>query len=102
MFCARVRRKLSPSEVVFSGELLTTEQVRRAANVVVGSMTFSPRVRRNFFDAEASRQLDHARRTEQAARSYHKTRRKRLLEHGITPDKIKAIFPQQPPVPPQQ
>ncbi len=101
LFCARVRQKLSPSEEVFSGELLTTEQVRRAANVVVGSMSLPPRVRHNLFDAEASRQLYYARRNAQAARSHHKTRRKRLIELGINPDKIKAIFPKQPPFPPQ-
>jgi hypothetical protein len=31
LFCARVRQQLSPSDDVLSGELLTMEQVRRAA-----------------------------------------------------------------------
>ena len=44
-FCARIRQQLSPSEDVLSGELLTTEQVRRAANIVVGSLGFPPRSR---------------------------------------------------------
>lgn len=101
LFCARVRQKLSPSEEVFSGELLTTEQVRRAANVVVESMSLPPRVRHGLFEAEASRQLYNSRRNAQAARSHHKTRRKRLLELGINPDKIKAIFAKQPPILPQ-
>lgn len=43
LFCARVRQQLSPSEDVLSGELLTMEQVRRAADVVVDSMTYPPR-----------------------------------------------------------
>jgi hypothetical protein len=42
LFCARVRQQLSPSEDVVSGELLTTEQVRRAANVVVQSLNNPP------------------------------------------------------------
>jgi hypothetical protein len=33
LFCARVRQRLSPSQLVTSGELLTMEQVRRAADV---------------------------------------------------------------------
>ena len=40
LFCARVRQRLSPGDDVDSGELLTTEQVRRAANVVIGAMAF--------------------------------------------------------------
>ena len=46
LFCARVRQQLSPDEDVLSGELLTMEQVRRATNVVVGSMSFRPALAR--------------------------------------------------------
>ncbi len=89
-------RGWTPSEDVFSGELLTTEQVRRAANAVVGSMDLPSRLRRKLFVAEASRQLYYAQRNAQAARSHHKTRHQRLLELGINLDKIKIIFPKPP------
>ncbi len=46
VFCARFHQQLTPSEDVFSGELLTTEQVRRTANVFSGSMSLPSRVRR--------------------------------------------------------
>ena len=96
LFCAQVRQQLTPSEDVFSGELLTTEQVRRAANAVVGSMDLPSRLRRKLFEAEASRQLYYAQRNAQAARSHHKTRHQRLLELGINPDRITTIFPKPP------
>jgi hypothetical protein len=46
LFCARVRQKLSPSKQVISGELLTTEQVRRAANVFIETMNLPPKARK--------------------------------------------------------
>lgn len=93
LFCARVRQQLSPSDDVLSGELLTMEQVRRAANVVVGSMTFPPRIREQLYTDESTRQSYHARRNAQASRSHRKTRRKRLAALGIDPDKIKSVPP---------
>ena len=93
LFCAQVRQQLSPSDDVLSGELLTMEQVRRAANVVVGSMTYPPRTREQLFKDEIERQSYHARRNAQASKSHRKTRRKRLAELGIDPDKIKSVPP---------
>lgn len=97
LFCARVRQQLTPSEDVLSGELLTMEQVRRAANVVVSSMSFPPRTREELYRAEADRQHYHTRRNAQASQSHRKTRRKRLVELGIDPEKIKSVPPKPPP-----
>jgi SRSO17 transposase len=93
LFCARVRQQLSPSDDVLSGELLTMEQVRRAANVVVDSLTYPPRTREQLYREEAERQSYHARRNAQASKSHRKTRRKRLAELGIDADKIKSVPP---------
>lgn len=94
LFCAITRQELSPSEDVESGELLTTEQVRRAASVVVGAMTLPPRTREKLFEAEANRQTYYARRNACAAKCHRKKRRTKLALLGINPDKIKSI--QQP------
>ena len=102
LFCARTRQQLSPSDDVFSGELLTTEQVRRAANVVLESHDLPPRIRQKRYEDEAARQLYHTRRNAQAATSHHATRRKRLAELGIDPDKIKSVRPKTPGHPPDR
>lgn len=96
LFCARIRQQLSPSDDVFSGELLTTEQVRRAANVVLESHDLPPRIRQKRDEDEVARQLAPPRRNAQAATSHHATRRKRLAELGIDPHKIKSVRPQPP------
>lgn len=88
LFCARVRLQLSPQNDVLTGELLTTEQVRRAASVVVASIKLSPTFRQQLYQA---RQAYHERRNAQAAKSHHKTRRKRLTELSIDPEKIKSV-----------
>ena len=97
LFCARVRQQLSPSEDVLSGELLTTEQVRRAANVVVSSMNLPRRTRQQLCQEEVDRQNYHARRNAQSSLSHRKTRRKRLAELGIDADKIKSVPPKTQP-----
>lgn len=91
LFCAITRQELSPSEDVESGELLTTEQVRRAASVVVASIALPPRARRQAFEAEAACQTYYARRNASAARSHRKKRRTKLAQLGIDPDKIKSL-----------
>lgn len=90
LFCARVRQQLSPNDDVLSGELLTTEQVRRAASVVVASMTLPPRTREQLYEAESHRQNYHAGRNAQASQSHRNTRRQQLADLGIDPDKIKS------------
>jgi SRSO17 transposase len=91
LFCASARQQLSPSEDVESGELLTTEQVRRAVGVVVSAITLPPRVRRQLYQDEADRQSYYARRNASAARSHRKKRRRKLAKLGIDPDKIKSL-----------
>lgn len=97
LFCARVRQQLSPSDDVLSGELLTLEQVRRAANVFVGSAGLPPRSREQLYQKEAARQTYYARRNAQASHSHRKTRKNRLAEIGINPDKLKSLYPKTPP-----
>lgn len=91
LFCARVRQQLSPSEDVLSGELLTTEQVRRAVSVVVSAMTFPAHVRNRLFRDEAARQAYYANRNARASTSHRKKRRQQLAKLGIDPDKIKSL-----------
>jgi SRSO17 transposase len=90
LFCARVRLQLTPSEDVLSGELLTTEQVRRAVNIYLQSITMSRRRRQQFYQAEVNRQSYHARRNAQAALSHQKKRRTQLATLGIDPDTLKS------------
>ena len=72
---------------------LLSEQVRRAANVVVQSINLPPRTRGQLYREEAERQTYHARRNAQASKSHRKTRRKRLAKLGINPDQIKSVTP---------
>ena len=97
LFCARVRQQLSPTDDVLSGELLTTEQVRRAANVFLASLGLPLRCRQQCYREEADRQSYHARRNAQASTSHRKTRRQQLAQLGIDPDKIKSVPPKPPP-----
>jgi SRSO17 transposase len=91
LFCARVRQQLSPSEDVQSGELLTVEQVRRAANVYLSSIGLPPRIRTERYKQEVERQAHYARRAASAAKAHQATRRQRLAQLGIDPDKIKSV-----------
>jgi len=97
LFCAQVRQRLSPQEDVLSGELLTMEQVRRAANVFVESIGLPPRFRAQLYQEEVDRQAYYARRNAQASTSHRKTRRKQLAQLGIDPDNIKSVSPKAPP-----
>ena len=97
LFCARIRQQLSPSDDVLSGELLTTEQVRRAANVFLSSLDLPAKERKKQYAREAARQAYYARRNAQAAESHRKTRNKQLLKLGIDPEKIKSVPPKPPP-----
>lgn len=92
LFCAQVRQKLSPSEDVLSGKLLTLEQVRRAANVFVQSCGLPPRFRQKRYEDESLRQTYYARRNAKASKSHRKTRKKRLAEIGIDPEQIKSVY----------
>lgn len=91
LFCAQTRQKLSSSEDVCSGELLTMEQVRRAADVMIETLGLRRRDRDRKLADENARQTYYARRNAVAAKSHRKTRRKRLKDLGIDPNKIKSV-----------
>ena len=97
LFCARVRRRLSPSNRVTSGELLTMEQVRRAADVFLATIDLPPQHRQQSYQAELGRQHYYQCRNATASQSHRKTRLKQLQCLGIDPNQIKSVPPKQPP-----
>ncbi len=97
LFCARVRQQLSPSNLVTSGELLTLEQVRRAANVFLDALDLPPKKRKQRYQQELDRQAYHQHRNAAASRSHRKTRLQQLRNLGINPDHIKSVLPKPPP-----
>ena len=97
LFCARVRQQLSPSNILPTGELLTLEQVRRAANVFLEAIGLNRTQRRERSQAELERQHYHQRRNAASSRAHGTTRVDHLRSLGIDPDRIKSVFPQQTP-----
>lgn len=97
LFCARVRHQLTPSHLVTSGELLTLEQVRRAADVFLDTLDLPRKQRQQRCQAELDRQHYHQRRNAVASRSHRKTRLQRLRRLDIDPNQIKSVPPKQPP-----
>lgn len=97
LFCARVRQKLSPSQLVTSGELLTMEQVRRAANVYIETMYLPLKSRMAQYEKELSNQRYYSQRNATAAESHRKKKLKRLEAIGIDVGKIKSVPPKSPP-----
>lgn len=92
LFCARVREKLTANEEVNSGELLTTEQVRRALNVYLEGASLPRRCRSKLHNEELQRQSYYQRRNAAAAISHRKRRRKQLEALEINPDSIKSLI----------
>ena len=91
LFCARVREKYCQSDHVLDGELLSTEQVRRAMNVYLEVNDQPRRYREKAYENERSRQAYYQHRNAQASKYHRKRTRQRLLESGIDPDKIKSV-----------
>ena len=91
LFCARVREKFSQSDEVTTGELLTTEQVRRAMNIYLEGASL-PRSRTHLYRDELARQEYYQHRNATAAKSHRKKRRRQLEALGIDPDSIKSLF----------
>lgn len=91
LFCARVREKFSPSDEVATGELLTTEQVRRAMNIYLKGVGL-PSSRAQLYREELDRQKYYQQRNAAAARSHRKKRRRLLKALGINPDSIKSLL----------
>ena len=92
LFCARVREKLSSTDEVNTGELLTTEQVRRAMNVYLETENLPQRIRTQMHNDEVERQTYYQRRNAAAAASHRKKRRQKLAALGINPDSIKSLI----------
>ena len=90
LFCARVREKYCVSENVQDGELLSTEQVRRAMNVFLEVQNLPPRLQDAAYKSELARQSYYQRRNAQASKSHRKRREKQLKQIGIDPNRIKS------------
>ncbi len=91
LFCARVRERLATTEEVISGELVTTEQVRRAMNVYLEVAHLPPRYRNQKYAEEAERQRYYQQRNAAAAKSHRKKRRAILEALGIDTASIKSL-----------
>jgi SRSO17 transposase len=92
LFCARMRQEYDNA----SGDhvdRLTVEQVRSAMNVWLDVADLPPRSQRQRFEKEQRKQQYYERRNKQARISHTKTRRRRLNEAGVDPDKIKSCLP---------
>jgi SRSO17 transposase len=87
-----IREKLSSTEEVTTGELLTTEQVRRAMNVYLETENLPQRIRTRMHNDELERQAYYQRRNAAAAESHRKKRRQKLAALGINPDSIKSLI----------
>ena len=96
LFCARVRQKLCPSEVVTDAKRLTLEQVRRAMDVYLDAVDLPRAARLARYEAELKRIRYHQDRNATASRSHFKTRRKQYEAMGIDPTKIKSVHPKSP------
>lgn len=96
LFCARVRHKLCPSEVVTDAERLTLEQVRRATDVFLQCIGLPRRIAREKYEAELARITYHQSRNAQASHYHRKKRIAAYHEMGIDPDKIKSVEPKSP------
>lgn len=96
LFCARVREKLCPSEVVTDAQRLTLEQVRRAANVYLDARDLPRAARLTLYQAELQRIDYYQARNAAASRSHFKTRMKYYESMGIDPTKIKSVEPKSP------
>jgi hypothetical protein len=96
LFCAGVRQQLSPSQLVTSGELLTLEQVRRAANVFPDALDLPPKQRQQRYQQDLDRQAYYQHRNAAAVRSHRKTRLQQPQNLGLDPDQIKSVYPKPP------
>jgi len=91
LFCARVRHRLCPEEIVTDAQRLTLEQVRRAAVVFVRCVDLPPRIREREYKAELEQIRDHQTRNAQASLCHRKKRMATYHAMGINPEKIKCV-----------
>ncbi len=73
------------------------EQVRRAANVFISKIQWTPKARQEAYAKEVSNQQFYSRRNATAARSHLKNRLNQPEKAGIYADKIESISPKWPP-----
>jgi SRSO17 transposase len=91
LFCARVREEFDKTSD--RPDRLSIEQVRSAMNVWLDSADLPSTARQKRYQAKLDRQQYYQQRSRQARESHTKTRKQRLLEIGIDPDKIKSCIP---------
>jgi SRSO17 transposase len=96
LFCARVRHRLCPTEIVTEAERLTLEQVRRAADVFIRCVHLPRRIRLREYEAELERIHYHQSRNAEASRCHRKRRLATYQAMGIDPKKIKSVDPKTP------
>lgn len=92
LFCARVREKFSKNDDVMSGELLTTEQVRRAMNLYLDTLDMPQRHRQAKRQTEIEHQHYYQSRNAQATQSHRKKRHEKLAALGIDVASIKSLL----------
>lgn len=91
LFCARIREQFATTDDVTSGELLTTEQVRRAMDAYLDAQDLPPKHRLRKYAEQHKRQQYYQKRNAQAAKSHRKKRIQDLLALGIDVQAIKSI-----------
>lgn len=91
LFCARVREKFSKTDDVMSGELLTTEQVRRAMNAYLDSLDLPLRYQLAKHKKQLEDQQYYQHRNAKAAKAHRKKRHEKLAALGIDVTSIKSL-----------
>ena len=92
LFCARVRQEFDPNPTS-EFQQVTMEQVRSAMNAWLTTVGQTPKAKLETLKAELDIQAYYQKRNEQARKSHTKTKRKKLTEMRINPDKIKSCKP---------
>lgn len=96
LFCATVRHRLCPREIVTEAERLTLEQVRRAADVFIASQDLPPRLRTGRYCEVLERIRYHQVRNAEASGSHPKRRMATYRAMGFDPDRIKSVQEKSP------
>lgn len=92
LFCARIRQEFDPNPQSTVHQI-TIEQVRSSMNRWLSSVGLPAKAKKESFVNELKQQEYYQRRNATARKSHTKTQRKRLLELGIDPDRIKSCIP---------
>ncbi|OWK34632.1 Mobile element protein [Fimbriiglobus ruber] len=93
LFCARLRQTFAAQNARDDSlEPLSVEAVRRAVNAWLQATT-TPTSKTERLQKELNEQRYYEKRRKQACLSHTKTRKKRLKELGIDPDRIRSCLP---------